>query len=165
MQTTLKFTTVNEEDATEAFTTNVYIISSEPTYPKLPKPLRLSSSILDKDYTDDVNNIDNIIEEQAKEIARQERHHNKHHDRISDKEVVEELDESSLSKSLNKVKKMYRDSAASVVNKLSGKGGKSGIFLTDNCTTVIAQIGTTAILHCEVSDITENTVSGKHSKL
>ncbi|XP_072946402.1 uncharacterized protein [Epargyreus clarus] len=158
-QTTLIYTTVNEEDASEAFTTHVYIISSEPTYPKLPKPLRLSSSILDKDYTDDVNNIDNIIEEQAKEIARQERHHNKHHERLSDKEVVEELDESTLSKSLNKVKKMYRDSAASVVNKLSGKGGKSGIFLTDNCTTVIAQIGTTAVLHCEVSDITENTVT------
>lgn len=64
-----------------------------------------------------------------------------------------------MSKSFNKIKKMYRDSAASAVNKLSGKGGKSGIFLTENCTTVIAQIGTTAILHCEVSDITENTVS------
>lgn len=57
---------------------------------------------------------------------------------------------------MNKIKKMYRDTA---VNKLSGKGGKNGIFLTENCTTVIAQIGTTAILHCEVSDITENTVS------
>lgn len=54
---------------------------------------------------------------------------------------------------------MYRDSTASAVNKLSGKGLKNGIFLTENCTTVIAQIGTTAVLHCEVSDITENTVS------
>ena len=73
--------------------------------------------------------------------------------------MISELDEASLSKSLNKVKKMYRDSTASAVNKLSGKNVKNGIFLTENCTTVIAQIGTTAILHCEVSDITENTVS------
>lgn len=54
---------------------------------------------------------------------------------------------------------MYRDSTGNNLNKLSGKVGKSGIFLTENCTTVIAQIGTTAVLHCEVSDITENTVS------
>ncbi|CAB3237966.1 unnamed protein product [Arctia plantaginis] len=93
------------------------------------------------------------------------RHHKKgrgrhsKRDKITDKEIIEELHETSLAKTMNKVKKMYRDSATSNVNKLSGKGTKAGIFLTENCTTVIAQIGTTAILHCEVSDITENTVT------
>lgn len=47
------------------------------------------------------------------------------------------------------------------------KGGKKGktttksisaIFSSPNCTTVMAQTGTTAILHCEVNDIAENTV-------
>lgn len=74
------------------------------------------------------------------------------------KETVDELQESSLSTSMSRTKKMYRDSAGYNVNKITGKG-RGGIFLTENCTTVIAQIGTTAVLHCEVSDITENTVS------
>ncbi|KAG6465768.1 hypothetical protein O3G_MSEX015377, partial [Manduca sexta] len=146
------YTTFENYGSTEIPTTTEYTLSVHPTYPKLPKPLRLSSSTLDNDYNDDVNNIDNIIEEQVNELNRR---HNKN--RITSKELAEELDKTSLSKSLNKVKKMYRDSTASAVNKLSGKSGKSGIFLTENCTTVIAQIGTTAILHCEVSDITENT--------
>lgn len=34
----------------------------------------------------------------------------------------------------------------------------STIFSSPNCTTVMAQTGTTAILHCEVNDIAENTV-------
>lgn len=148
--TTVIFSTINGEEPTEVYTTTEYVIT---TYPKLPKPLRLSS-LVDKEYNDDVHNIDNIIDEATLGRGR----HSKH-DRITNKEVIQELDETSLSKSMNKVKKMYRDSAASAVNKLSGKGGKAGIFLTENCTTVIAQIGTTAILHCEVSDITENTVS------
>ncbi|XP_037301424.1 uncharacterized protein LOC119191638, partial [Manduca sexta] len=152
--TTMVYTTFENYGSTEIPTTTEYTLSVHPTYPKLPKPLRLSSSTLDNDYNDDVNNIDNIIEEQVNELNRR---HNKN--RITSKELAEELDETSLSKSLNKVKKMYRDSTASAVNKLSGKSGKSGIFLTENCTTVIAQIGTTAILHCEVSDITENTVT------
>ncbi|XP_021916396.1 titin-like [Zootermopsis nevadensis] len=33
------------------------------------------------------------------------------------------------------------------------------IFLSENCTTVLAQIGSTPILHCEVADIGEGTVS------
>ncbi|XP_034825977.1 uncharacterized protein [Maniola hyperantus] len=147
-------TTDSNEDSTESYTTSAYNISTTTIHPKLPKPLRLSS--LDKDFDDNVQNINNIIEA-VREISH-ERHHNKHHDRLQDKEVIAELDESSISKSLNKVKKLYRDSTASAGNKLSGKT-KNGIFLTDNCTTVIAQIGTTAILHCEVSDITENTVT------
>ncbi|XP_026497794.1 uncharacterized protein LOC113401931 [Vanessa tameamea] len=155
-QTTIVYTTIDtDEDSTESYTTSAYNISTT-TYPNLPKPLRLSSE-LDKDFNEDVYNIDNVLEE-AKEISR-ERHHNKHHERLQDKEIITELDEGALSKSLNKVKKMYRDSTASAVNKLSAKGLKNGIFLTENCTTVIAQIGTTAILHCEVSDITENTVT------
>ncbi|CAH0714908.1 unnamed protein product, partial [Brenthis ino] len=151
-QTTIIYTTTdNDPESTESFTTSAYNIST--TYPKLPKPLHLSFK-LNKNLSDDVHNIDI---EAARELSH-ERHHTKHHERLQE-EVISELDESSLSKSLNKVKKMYRDSTASAVNKLSGKGIKNGIFLTDNCTTVIAQIGTTAILHCEVSDITENTVT------
>lgn len=148
--TTVTYTTLKGEDITETYTTTEYVLT---TYPKLPKPLRLAS-LLDKEYNDDVHNVDNIIDEVVVGRGR----HSKH-DRLADKEIVKELDEASLAKSMNKVKKMYRDSAASTVNKLSGKVGKAGIFLTENCTTVIAQIGTTAILHCEVSDITENTVS------
>ncbi|KAI5644654.1 immunoglobulin domain-containing protein [Phthorimaea operculella] len=125
----------------------------EATYPKLPKALRLSAATLDTEYED--VNIDKLIESEVNELLNRERHRTKHHG----KEILKELDEASLSKSRNKVKKMYRDSAASNVNKLVGKGAKGGIFLTENCTTVIAQIGTTAILHCEVSDITENTVT------
>ncbi|CAH2239684.1 jg12460 [Pararge aegeria aegeria] len=155
-QTTITYTTTDSnEDSTESYTTSAYNLSTSTTYPKLPKPLRLSSLSLDKDFDDNVhNNINNVIET-VREISH-ERHHNKHHERLQDKEIITELDETSISKSLNKVKKLYRDSSASAVNKLSGKA-KNGIFLTDNCTTVIAQIGTTAILHCEVSDITENT--------
>ncbi|XP_049881312.1 uncharacterized protein LOC126377558 [Pectinophora gossypiella] len=157
-QTTMIYTTTveNDEETTEAQTTTEYVIATGLTYPKLPKPLRLSSSILDSEY-ENVHNIDNIIESEVNELISRERHRTKHHNR--GKEVVEEIDDSSLSKSRNKVKKMYRDSAGSSANKLSGKNVKSGIFLTENCTTVIAQIGTTAILHCEVSDITENTVT------
>lgn len=146
----MNFSTISGEDPTEFYTTTEYVLT---TYPKLPKPLRLTS-LLDKEYNDDVHNINNIIDEVTIGRGR----HSKH-DRITDKEILKELDEATLSKSMNKVKKMYRDSAGSTVNKLSGKVGKAGIFLTENCTTVIAQIGTTAILHCEVSDITENTVS------
>lgn len=143
-QSTVTYTTVEGEEATDPYTT---IETS--THPKLPKPLRLSSSMLDKDY--DVHIDKNAIDDEISEIERY-----KHQEKYT------ELDEASLSKSLSKVKKMYRDSAGSTANKLSGKVGKTGIFLTDNCTTVIAQIGTTAILHCEVSDITENTVSYKY---
>lgn len=142
-------TSIESEATTEVFKTTDFP-EVDPTYPKLPKPLRLTSVL--EEY-DDVH-IDNIIEE-AKLIERRVKH--------IDKEIMEEIDETSLSKSQNKVKKMYRDSAGSAVNKLSAKGGKSGIFLTENCTTVIAQIGTTAILHCEVSDITENTVRIKYN--
>lgn len=147
--TTVTYTTLKGDETTVEYTTTEYIVT---TYPKLPKALRLSS-LLDKDYNDDVYNVDNIIDE----VMIRGRHTK--HDRTTDKEIIQELDESSLVNSMNKVKKMYRDSAASTVNKLSGKGSKNGIFLTENCTTVIAQIGTTAILHCEVSDITENTVT------
>ncbi|XP_077299470.1 zwei Ig domain protein zig-8-like [Arctopsyche grandis] len=35
----------------------------------------------------------------------------------------------------------------------------STIFSSPNCTTIMAQTGTTAILHCEVNDIAENTVT------
>ncbi|XP_041971454.1 uncharacterized protein LOC121727605 [Aricia agestis] len=149
-QTTILYTTIDGEDSTEPFSSSA---STYTPYPKLPKPLRLSS-VLDNSNDEDIIYIDNIIDE---EIANQEKYNSNHHDR--NKEVVLDIDETSLSKSINKVKKMYRDSAASGVNKLGGKGGKVGIFLTDNCTTVIAQIGTTAVLHCEVSDITENTVT------
>ncbi|XP_038218236.1 uncharacterized protein LOC119836831 [Zerene cesonia] len=152
--TTIEPTTYSTADVEEH--TNTYTMSAySTTHPKLPKPLRLSATQLDNDYADNLDNIDNIIEE-SKEIK-----HDKHHkyDRLSDKEVVIEIDETAMSKSLNKVKKMYRDSTASAMNKLSAKSSKNGIFLTENCTTVIAQIGTTAILHCEVSDITENTVT------
>ncbi|XP_073960994.1 uncharacterized protein [Choristoneura fumiferana] len=140
-QSTIIYTTVEDEEATDPYTT-----IETTTHPKLPKPLRLSSSMLDKDY--DVHIDKNAIDDEISEI-----------ERFKHQEKYTELDEASLSKSLSKVKKMYRDSAASTANKLSGKVGKTGIFLTDNCTTVIAQIGTTAILHCEVSDITENTVT------
>lgn len=136
--TTVIYTTIDL--TTEAYTTE--FVTVQPTYPKLPKPLRLTSN----NYEDLNVNIDNIIEE------------NRRYYRIKEEEITQEFDEASLSKSLNKVKKMYRDSAASGVNKLA-KSSKSGIFLTENCTTVIAQIGTTAVLHCEVSDITENTVT------
>lgn len=146
--TTVTYSTVQGDVSTNEYTTTEYVPT---TYPKLPKPLRLSL-LLDKEYNDGVHNIDNIIDE----IGRGR--HSKH-DRITEEEIIKELDEPSLSNSMNRVKKMYRDSAASVVNKLSGKSSKAGIFLTENCTSVIAQIGTTAILHCEVSDITENTVS------
>jgi hypothetical protein len=33
------------------------------------------------------------------------------------------------------------------------------VFLSENCTIVLAQIGSTPILHCEVADIGEGTVS------
>ncbi|CAK1547701.1 unnamed protein product [Leptosia nina] len=139
--TTTEATMFTTTDETE-HTTNVYSTA----YPQLPKPLRLS--VIDE--YDSVQSIDNIIDEET---------HQRHkHDKL-DREVELEMDDAVLPKSLNKVKKMYRDSAASAVNKLSGKVSKNGIFLTENCTTVIAQIGTTAILHCEVSDITENTVT------
>ncbi|KAJ2944919.1 hypothetical protein O0L34_g1814 [Tuta absoluta] len=153
--TTIIYTTTveNEDGTTDIQTTTEYIIATQATYPKLPKPLRLSAATLDTDYED--VNIDKLIESEVNELLNRERHRTKHHG----KEVLKELDEASLSKSRNKVKKMYRDSAASNVNKLVGKVAKGGIFLTENCTTVIAQIGTTAILHCEVSDITENTVT------
>ncbi|KAJ0171845.1 hypothetical protein K1T71_012608 [Dendrolimus kikuchii] len=134
--TTVIYTTIDH--STEAYTTE--FLTAQPTYPNLPKPLRLTSD----DYED--VHIDKIIEE------------NRKYHRVKDKETPEEFDETSLSKSLNKVKKMYRDANASGVNKLA-KSGKTGIFLTENCTTVVAQIGTTAVLHCEVSDITENTVT------
>ncbi|CAG9568637.1 unnamed protein product [Danaus chrysippus] len=151
-QTTIIYTTIeNDEDSTESYT-SAYNISTA-IYPNLPKPLHLLSN-LDED---NVNNIDLIENRENFEKVR-ERHHTKHHDRFQ-KEIISELEEESLSKSLNKVKKMYRDSTASAVNKLGGKNIKNGIFLTENCTTVIAQIGTTAVLHCEVSDITENTVT------
>ncbi|KAM3962175.1 uncharacterized protein ACR2FA_003670 [Aphomia sociella] len=158
-QTTVIYTTIdNDEETTEPYKSTTENSLNSESYPKLPKPLRLSSSVLDKDYNDGVHNIDNIIDEEVNQLIDREKHNSKY--RIYDnKELIKELDEATLSKSLNKVKKMYRDSAASAVNKLNGKGGKSGIFLTENCTTVIAQIGTTAILHCEVSDITENTVT------
>lgn len=139
----------------EDFTTNAYILSTQATVLNLPKPLRLSSLMLDKDY-DDVNKFDQIIKNEVKEVSRER--HSKHYERIK-KEILLQLDEESLPKSLNKIKKLYRDSAASAINKVNSKISKTGIFLTDNCTTVVAQIGTTAILHCEVSDITENTVS------
>ncbi|XP_052743729.1 uncharacterized protein LOC112050277 [Bicyclus anynana] len=156
-QTTITYTTTDSnEGSTEMYTTSAYNVSTSTTYPELPKPLRLSSLNLDNDFDENVHNINNVIEA-VRDISH-ERHHNKHHDRLQNKEINTELDESSISKSLNKVKKLYRDSPASAVNKLSGRA-KNGIFLTDNCTTVIAQIGTTAILHCEVSDITENTVT------
>ncbi|CAB3226018.1 unnamed protein product [Arctia plantaginis] len=148
--TTITYTTIKGEEITEVTTTTEYILT---THPKLPKPLRLSS-LLDKEYNEDVHTVDNIIDEV---IVGRGRHSKR--DKITDKEIIEELHETSLAKTMNKVKKMYRDSTASNVNKLSGKGTKAGIFLTENCTTVIAQIGTTAILHCEVSDITENTVT------
>ncbi|XP_028030661.1 uncharacterized protein LOC114243387 [Bombyx mandarina] len=141
--TTMGYTT---EESTYVPETTEYIMSTY--HPKIPKPLRLSSSNLDNDYNDNVHNIDNDSE-----------HNVIRHNRIGNEEIVDLLDESALAKSLNKVKKMYRDSSASVANKLNSKIGKSGIFLTENCTTVIAQIGTTAVLHCEVSDITENTVT------
>ncbi|CAH4029817.1 unnamed protein product [Pieris brassicae] len=132
-ETTMHSTTDFETEFTSEYST---------AYPKLPKPLRLS---LDIDY--DVHNI-NVKED-----------HQRHKHDSLDRELELEMDETVLSKTFNKAKKMYRDSAASAVNKLSAKTSKNGIFLTDNCTTVIAQIGTTAILHCEVSDITENTVT------
>ncbi|CAG9792348.1 unnamed protein product [Diatraea saccharalis] len=156
-QTTLVYTTVeNDDDPTEALqTTTDYVISTHGIHPKLPKPLRLSAALLNNDYDQDVHSIDNILDK-VHEIVGREKYHTRHR---LDREIVKGLDENSMSKSMNKVKKMYRDSASSVANKLSGKGGKNGIFLTENCTTVIAQIGTTAILHCEVSDITENTVT------
>ncbi|XP_031767148.1 uncharacterized protein LOC113515804 [Galleria mellonella] len=159
-QTTITYTTNdNDEETTEPYKLTTDNVLNTESYPKLPKPLRLSSSVLDKDYSEDVHNIDNIIQEEVNQLIDRERHHMKY-DRIYDnKESFNELDEQALSKSLNKVKKMYRDSTAFSVNKVNGKGGKNGIFLTENCTTVIAQIGTTAILHCEVSDITENTVT------
>ncbi|RVE44185.1 hypothetical protein evm_011179 [Chilo suppressalis] len=153
-QTTLLYTTVeNDDDSTEAIqTTTDYVISTY-GYPKLPKPLRLSASLLDNDYSEDVHRLDNIIDD-VHELVGREKYHTRHR---PDRELVKDIDENSMS--MNRFKRMYRDSASSVANKLSGKGGKSGIFLTENCTTVIAQIGTTAILHCEVSDITENTVT------
>ncbi|XP_013138377.1 PREDICTED: uncharacterized protein LOC106103230 [Papilio polytes] len=150
-QTTIYTSTDNVED----FTTNAYILSTQATVLNLPKPLRLSSLMLDKDY-DDVNKFDQIIKNEVKEVSRER--HSKHYERIK-KEILLQLDEESLPKSLNKIKKLYRDSAASAINKVNSKISKTGIFLTDNCTTVVAQIGTTAILHCEVSDITENTVT------
>ncbi|KAL0860555.1 hypothetical protein ABMA27_009926 [Loxostege sticticalis] len=154
-QSTALYTTVeNDEETTEAYQTTPDYILSTSTYPKLPEPLRLSASVLDNEFNEDVHSLDKLIDEVHEH---REKHHGKH--RITDIEIVKELEEASLKRSLNKVKKMYRDSTASAVNKLSGKGGKGGIFLTENCTTVIAQIGTTAILHCEVSDITENTVT------
>lgn len=129
--------TTASEEITEALqTTEPY---SETPYPKLPKALRLTSEL---DYEDV---IDNILEEK---LVRRHNH----------KETAEHLEKSSLATSMSRTKKMYRDSTGSNVNKISAKG-RGGIFLTENCTTVIAQIGTTAILHCEVSDITENTVS------
>ncbi|VVC93894.1 unnamed protein product [Leptidea sinapis] len=137
--------TIIDDNESSLYTTSTY----SSTYLNLPKSLRLTAK---EDYAGNVN-IDNTIEDKFAG----ERHHK--YDRILDKEVVENIDETSLSKSISKVKKMYRDSTASAVNKLSSKGSKNGIFLTENCTTVIAQIGTTAILHCEVSDITENTVT------
>lgn len=151
-QTTIIYTTIeNDDETTESSSTMELYLTTESIHPKLPKPLRLSSTVLENEY-DDVHNIDNIIEAEVNELIK-ERHKSKH------REVLKGLDEVSLTKNFNKVKKMYRDSSASAVNKLSAKGAKSGIFLTENCTTVVAQIGTTAILHCEVSDITENTVS------
>ncbi|XP_063547506.1 uncharacterized protein LOC134754948 [Cydia strobilella] len=142
-QTTVIYTTAvdNEDDLTNPFTTSETLTTP---HPKLPKPQRLSSY---KDY--DVHIDKNAIEDEISEIIEGYKHHEK----------FTELDETSLAKSFSKVKKMYRDSAGSAANKLSGKVGKTGIFLTENCTTVIAQIGTTAVLHCEVSDITENTVT------
>ena len=35
-------------------------------------------------------------------------------------------------------------------------------FLSENCTIVLAQIGSTPVLHCEVADIGEGTVSMKN---
>lgn len=35
----------------------------------------------------------------------------------------------------------------------------SDIFLSENCTQVFAQTGTTPVLHCEVGDIGESVVS------
>lgn len=151
-QTTIIYTTIeNDDETTESSSMMTLYLTTEAIHPKLPKPLRLSSPVLENDY-EDVHNIDNIIEAEVNELIK-ERHKSKH------REVLKGLDEVSLTKNINKVKKMYRDSSASAINKLSAKGVKSGIFLTENCTTVVAQIGTTAILHCEVSDITENTVS------
>ncbi|KOB75820.1 putative limbic system-associated membrane protein [Operophtera brumata] len=130
--------TVASEETTEAYrTTELY---SETPYPKLPKALRLSTEL---DYED--VNLENILEER---LVRRHIH----------QETAEHLEESSLATTMSRTKKMYRDSTGANVNKISAKG-RGGIFLTENCTTVIAQIGTTAILHCEVSDITENTVT------
>ncbi|CAG4968680.1 unnamed protein product [Parnassius apollo] len=158
-QTTIVYTTIeNVEDSSDIYTTKAYSLSTQSTILKLPKPLRLSSLMLDKDYGEDVDNFDKIIEKEVKDVIVSERHHSKHYER-NKKEILVELNEASLSKSLNKIKKLYRDSTASAINKLNSKTSKNGIFLTDNCTTVVAQIGTTAILHCEVSDITENTVT------
>ncbi|KAL4713757.1 hypothetical protein ACJJTC_004288 [Scirpophaga incertulas] len=155
-QTTVTFTTAEiEEETTEAYKTTTDYVYSTGTYPKLPKSLRLSARLLDNDYNDNVHNVDKIIDEVHNELSRR----NYHPNRRLDREIMSELAETSLVKSMHKVKKMYRDSASSAANRLSAKGGKNGIFLTENCTTVIAQIGTTAILHCEVSDITENTVT------
>ncbi|XP_053620344.1 uncharacterized protein LOC128680893 [Plodia interpunctella] len=154
-QTTILYTTVeNQDDTTEMYRTPTEFVNTQTTYPKLPKPLKFIS---DNDYNDYVHKIDMI--EEVNELIGKDRHHSKHDRLAENKEIIKELEEASLAKSMNKVKKMYRDSTASAVNKLSGKSGKNGIFLTENCTTVIAQIGTTAILHCEVSDITENTVT------
>lgn len=77
--------------------------------------------------------MDNILEEVSRE-------RNRHEDRLADKEAVLDLDEAALSKSLNKVKEMYRDSMASVANKLSRKGNKSGIFFTEIYAIVITHI-------------------------
>ncbi|CAG9122094.1 unnamed protein product [Plutella xylostella] len=147
--TTVISTTELEETTTYGTTDPV----SETTNAKLPKPLRLSASSLEDDYNEDNHNLDKELDEEIIDIIAKERHA-KHHNR--NKELIQDISE-TRSSHLNKVKKMYRDSTASAVNRLNAKSSKNGIFLTENCTTVLAQIGTMAVLHCEVSDITENT--------
>ncbi|KAG7296590.1 hypothetical protein JYU34_020393, partial [Plutella xylostella] len=149
--TTVVSTTELEETTTYGTTDPV----SETTNAKLPKPLRLSASSLEDDYNEDNHNLDKELDEEIIDIIAKERHA-KHHNR--NKELIQDISE-TRSSHLNKVKKMYRDSTASAVNRLNAKSSKNGIFLTENCTTVLAQIGTMAVLHCEVSDITENTVT------
>ncbi|GBP92346.1 Mariner Mos1 transposase [Eumeta japonica] len=141
------YTTTDVNDVTEVYSTTEVRIEE---HPKLPKPLRLTARLEDYDV-----NIDSILDDELRELM--PRHPNSR--RIDNKEFIQELSDVSLAKSLSKIKKIHRDTSSSLSNKLSGKSNKNGIFLTENCTTVVAQIGTTAILHCEVSDITENTVT------
>ncbi|CAH2058234.1 unnamed protein product, partial [Iphiclides podalirius] len=68
-QTTIIYTTENIEETSEAYTTNAYVFSTQSTFLKLPKPLRLSSLMLDKDYTEDVHNFDNPLKKVVKDAV------------------------------------------------------------------------------------------------